>query len=106
MGHYEYIVTKEGRPLRLHMLGGELALESHFDEYVLDFLSFEALDAEDEAPFTLPKSCADLDGARAGRPVSLVLAALVPGTAGVRVMLQTARHVAAHRCRCMPVMQT
>ena len=83
-GHYEYIITPQGKPLRLHMLGGELALNSHFDEYVLDFVSFEALDATDGAPFALPGSCHDLDGARTGRPVSLVLASLVPGGTGVR----------------------
>jgi hypothetical protein len=78
VGRYVYIISKTGKPLRLHMLGPELALDSHFDEYVLDFQSFEELDKDDETPFVLPDACHNVSSHGVPRPASLALASLVP----------------------------
>lgn len=77
MSHYEYTITPSGVPLRLHMMGAELALNSHYDEYILDFKSFEALDEANEEPFGIPEECHEAAEV-ARRPLSLLLGALVP----------------------------
>lgn len=78
VSHYEYITTTSGRPLQLHMLGAELALDSHFDEYILDFKAFEKLDEEDESPFAVPANCQGIEARSGPRPFSLLLASLIP----------------------------
>ena len=77
VSHYEYTITPSGVPLRLHMMGAELALNSHYDEYILDFKSFKALDEANEEPFGIPEECHEAAEV-ARRPLSLLLGALVP----------------------------
>ena len=78
VSHYKYTISTGGAPLRLHMMGAELALDSHFDEYILDFKNFTALDEDDEAPFELPDSCKEAEAEAGRRPLSLLLATLIP----------------------------
>lgn len=76
---YKYIISEDGTPLQLHMMGAELALDSHFDEYVLSIHNFEALAEDDEDLFAIPEECSGLSTDDVGkRPVSLMLASLVP----------------------------
>jgi hypothetical protein len=77
IGHYVYILDKQGKPLRLHMLGPEIAMDAHFDEYILDFKSFEALDDGDDEPFEVPEACRNATSS-GSTPVSLALASLIP----------------------------
>jgi hypothetical protein len=80
VSHYKYVVSTSGAPLRLHMMGAELALASHFDEYILDFKNFTALDEHDTAPFEVPKACEDeaMEAGPAARPLALLLGTLIP----------------------------
>lgn len=93
---YEYIISPDGTPLQLHMLGAELALDSHYDEYILRIHSFERLEESDEGPFAVPEVCADIEPAAALRPMSLLLASLVPQ---VRLCAECIR--AAHSSPCL-----
>jgi hypothetical protein len=78
VSHYTFIISTAGEPLYLHMLGAEITLDAHFDEYVLNFTSFTALNDSDTTPFDIPSECAGKNLERSPRPLSLSLAGLVP----------------------------
>jgi hypothetical protein len=82
VGHYVVIVSKADRyPLYLHMLGGEIVANAHYDEYEMNFTSFKATPSNDLSAFEVPKECSDEKalGSMPSRPLSLALASLVPG---------------------------
>ena len=91
ISQYKYYISTDGKPLRLHMMGAELALKSHFDEYILNFHSFEALDVTDEAPFQVPDACAGAQLATApARSSAALLASLIPNVRNVPLVQDAA----------------
>ncbi|KAI8474230.1 MAG: cysteine proteinase [Monoraphidium minutum] len=88
---YNFYVTKEGAPLKLHSLGVDFFQGSHYDEYLYDFVSFKPapVDASTFAPPEICKRGADLKAdvsagagdasAGARDPGVLQAAALLPG---------------------------
>lgn len=82
VSHYAVIVSKEeGLPLYLHMMGGEIVANAHYDEYVMNFTSFKAMPSNDLASFEVPAECQTERALESmpSRPLSLALASLVPG---------------------------
>jgi cathepsin L len=64
--YYFYVDAQSGRPLRFYMVGFNILAGSHYDEYLLDFESFEARDFSKgeergeegvEDPFAIPAAC-------------------------------------------------
>lgn len=78
VSRYEVIVSLSGDLLYLRTMGAEYTTGAHFDEYIMDFSSFTELDAEDEAPFTLPPECSRRPLQSGVQPMAVALASLAP----------------------------
>lgn len=55
---YKFYVTKDGIPLRLHCLGNELFGGAHYDEWVIDYISYSP-EPPNKNIFKIPNMCKD-----------------------------------------------
>lgn len=56
VSYYSLYTSPKGNPLRLYMMGFNILAGSHFDEYLLDFMSFKAGKPKAEV-FDVPDIC-------------------------------------------------
>lgn len=60
VNNYRFYVTEDGRPVRLHMMGRNMLVGSHFDEYLIDFNKFTG-EPVSNSVFETPKVCKGVD---------------------------------------------
>lgn len=56
--YYRFYFDEAGTPLRLSMIGQDIFSGSHYDEYIVDFLSFTP-GVPDDSVFAIPNACND-----------------------------------------------
>lgn len=80
MAQYNFYVTAEGVPVRLHMFGQDMFSGSHFDTYIVDYQLYRP-GAPDPAVFERPIECTGVpEEATPGnlRPLAFQMATLLP----------------------------
>lgn len=80
MAQYNFYVTAEGMPVRLHMFGQDMFSGSHFDTYIADYHLYRP-GVPDPAVFERPIECTGVpEEATPGnlRPLAFQMATLLP----------------------------
>ena len=90
ISQYYFIVSEDGQPMYLHMLGSELVTGAHFDEYEANFTYFQPSLSKADA-FDIPELCkgkhAEIVPAGAMRSMSIHFAAFIPDVRLVAILL-------------------